>query len=95
MAQTRFGVACRSDINNFYRVNLSQPLLEILIFLGFFRFSPILTLWTLQTAVTRSFMVRLRNSCSFGTGTTWRVAAERQTRDSAHAECEGVYMRLR
>jgi hypothetical protein len=34
MTQTYFGAACRSEINTFYRVRLSQPLLEILIFLG-------------------------------------------------------------
>jgi hypothetical protein len=34
MTQTKFGAACRSEINTFYRVRLSQPLLEILIFLG-------------------------------------------------------------
>jgi hypothetical protein len=34
MTQTEFGAACRSEINTFYRVHLSQPLLEILIFLG-------------------------------------------------------------
>jgi hypothetical protein len=34
MTQTQFGAACRSEINTFYRVHLSQPLLEILIFLG-------------------------------------------------------------
>jgi hypothetical protein len=35
MTQTKFGAACRSEINTFYRVHLSQPLLEILIFFGF------------------------------------------------------------
>jgi hypothetical protein len=34
MTQTKCGAACRSEINTFYRVHLSQPLLEILIFLG-------------------------------------------------------------
>jgi hypothetical protein len=34
MTQTEFGAACRSEIKTFYRVHLSQPLLEILIFLG-------------------------------------------------------------
>jgi hypothetical protein len=34
MTQTEFGAACSSEINTFYRVRLSQPLLEILIFLG-------------------------------------------------------------
>jgi hypothetical protein len=34
MTQTKFGAACRSEINAFYRVHLSQPVLEILIFLG-------------------------------------------------------------
>jgi hypothetical protein len=34
MTQTKFGAACRSEINTFYRVHLSQPFLEILIFLG-------------------------------------------------------------
>jgi hypothetical protein len=34
MTQTKFGAACRSEINTFYRVHLCQPLLEILIFLG-------------------------------------------------------------
>jgi hypothetical protein len=37
MTQTKFGAACRSEINTFYRVHLSQPVLEILIFLGFFQ----------------------------------------------------------
>jgi hypothetical protein len=68
MTQTKFGAARNSDINTFYRVDLSQPLLEILIFLGFFRFSPILTLWTLQTAVTRSFMVRFEKFLQFWNG---------------------------
>jgi hypothetical protein len=35
MTQTKFGAACRSEMNTFYRVHLSQPLLEILIFFGF------------------------------------------------------------
>jgi hypothetical protein len=68
MTQTNFGAACSSEINTFYRVHLSQPVLEILIFLGFFRFSPILTLWTLQTAVTRSFMVRFEKFLQFWNG---------------------------
>jgi hypothetical protein len=34
MTQTKFGAACSSEINTFYRVHLSQPLPEILIFLG-------------------------------------------------------------
>jgi hypothetical protein len=34
MTQTEFGAACRSEINTFYRVHLSQPFPEILIFLG-------------------------------------------------------------
>jgi hypothetical protein len=34
MTQTKFGAACRSEIKTFYSVRLSQPLLEILIFLG-------------------------------------------------------------
>jgi hypothetical protein len=34
MAHTKFGAEYRSEINTFYRVHLSQPLLEILIFLG-------------------------------------------------------------
>jgi hypothetical protein len=34
MTQTQFGAACSSEINTFYRVRLSQPLPEILIFLG-------------------------------------------------------------
>jgi hypothetical protein len=34
MTQTDFGAACRSEINTFYRVHLSQPFPEILIFLG-------------------------------------------------------------
>jgi hypothetical protein len=29
--------SCLSEINTFYRVHLSQPVLEILIFLGFFQ----------------------------------------------------------
>jgi hypothetical protein len=37
MTQTKFGAACRSEINTFYRVHLSQPVLEILIFLGIFQ----------------------------------------------------------
>jgi hypothetical protein len=58
MTQSKFGASSRFEINTFYRVHLCQPVLEILIFLGFFRLSPILTVWTLQTAVTRSFMAR-------------------------------------
>jgi hypothetical protein len=34
MIETKFGAPCRSEINTFYRVRLSLPLLEILIFLG-------------------------------------------------------------
>jgi hypothetical protein len=34
MTQTDFGAACSSEINTFYRVHLSQPFPEILIFLG-------------------------------------------------------------
>jgi hypothetical protein len=68
MTQTKFGAACRSEIKTSYRVRLSQSVLEILIFLGFFRFSPILTLWTLQTAVTRSFMVRFQKFLRFWNG---------------------------
>jgi hypothetical protein len=34
MTQTNYGAACCSEINTFYRVHLSQPLLEILIILG-------------------------------------------------------------
>jgi hypothetical protein len=34
MTRTKFGASGRSEINTFYRVHLSQPLLEILIFLG-------------------------------------------------------------
>jgi hypothetical protein len=37
-------------------------------FFRFFRFSPILTLWTLQTAVTRSFMVRFEKFLQFWNG---------------------------
>jgi hypothetical protein len=68
MTQTHFGAACRSEINSFYRVDLSRPVLEILIFLGSFRFSPTLTLYTLQTAVTRSFMVRFEKFLQFLNG---------------------------
>jgi hypothetical protein len=35
--QTKFDVACRYEIHSFYRVHLSRPVLEILIFLGFFQ----------------------------------------------------------
>jgi hypothetical protein len=34
-----FGAACRSEINTFYHVYLSQPVLEILIFLGIVHYS--------------------------------------------------------
>jgi hypothetical protein len=34
MIHTNFGAGYYSEINTFYRVHLSQPLLEILIFLG-------------------------------------------------------------
>jgi hypothetical protein len=34
MTQTKFGAACRSEMNTFYRVHLSQSVLEILIFSG-------------------------------------------------------------
>jgi hypothetical protein len=37
-------------------------------FFRFLRFSPILTLWTLQTAVTRSFMVRFEKFLQFWNG---------------------------
>jgi hypothetical protein len=37
-------------------------------FFRFFRFSPILTLWTFQTAVTRSFMVRFEKFLQFWNG---------------------------
>jgi hypothetical protein len=65
MTQTNFGATCSFEINTFYCVHLSQPVLEILVFLGFFRFSPILTL---QTAVTRSFMVRFEKFLQFWNG---------------------------
>jgi hypothetical protein len=35
--QTKFDVACLSEINTFYRVHLSRPVIEILNFLGFFQ----------------------------------------------------------
>jgi hypothetical protein len=37
MTQTIVGAACRSEIKTFYRVRLSQSVLDILIFLGFFQ----------------------------------------------------------
>jgi hypothetical protein len=37
-------------------------------FVRFFRFSPFLSLWTLQTAVTRSFMVRFEKFLHFWNG---------------------------
>jgi hypothetical protein len=45
-----------------------EPPPQFLHFRGVFRFSPILTLWTLQTAVTRSFMVRFQKFLRFWNG---------------------------
>jgi hypothetical protein len=80
MTQTKFGAACSSEINTFYRVHLSQPLLEILIFLGIVYISDLNVFRRVRSRVNpMKDSPHVDRFVATYRGSTWKVRAEAAT----------------